>query len=194
MKKEISNKLIIGISIVAVFLFILMITIGWFVGTFNTLVTAEQDILTQWSNVKTEYQRRADLFYNLVEVTKSYRNYEQETLTMVVDARSGTFGNNIDDEMQTMNELDGVFARMALLVEAYPELKANEQHNRLMDEITTTEDRIQIARSDYNGLVRSYNIYVSRFPTRILAGMYGYEKEQLFQNQRGTDSIEIDLK
>jgi len=188
MNKQMSTGLIIGLGITAVILFIIFITVGWFIGTFNTLVQATQDINNQWSNVKTEYQRRADLFYNMVEVTQSYAKFEKDTMTAVTQARGGNFQGTKEDQMKEMSKLDATFSRLLVTFEAYPNLKANEQYTKLMDQIQQTENRVQIARTDYNALIRNYNSYINKFPTRLLVSMYGYKEQKYFENEKATDS------
>lgn len=187
MGKEISNWIVVLVGIIAVFLFVVFILIGWFVSTYNTFVVAKQDINSQWSNVKTEYQRRADLIYNMVEVTQSYAKFEKDTMTQVIQARSGSFGNTKAEEMQNLNGLESAFARLMVVFEKYPELKAIEQYNKLSEELQRTENRVQIARSDYNSLVRSYNILIGKFPVNMLSSMYGYKAEVYFENEQGTE-------
>lgn len=187
MSKEISNGWVAVISVIVAFVFIAMLTVGWVIGSNNTFIVAKQDLKAQWSNVLTEYQRRADLFYNMVQVTKSYAHFEEETLTKVIQARSGSFTGDAQKDMAAMNELDSVFSRMLLVWEQYPNLKAIEQYNKLSEEVQRTENRVQIARSDYNTLVRSYNILISKFPKSILANMWGYQQEIYFENKKGTD-------
>ena len=187
MAKEIRMGIVVLISVFVVLAFITLSTIGWVVGSYNTFIVAKQDLKTQWSNVLTEYQRRADLFYNLVQVTKSYKNFEEETMTKVIRARSGSFTGDTQKDMQNLNELDSVFSRMLLVWEQYPNLKAIEQYNKLSEEIQRTENRVQIARSDYNSLIRSYNILISKFPKSILANSWGYKQEIFFENKQDTD-------
>lgn len=188
----VSAILIIG---VAVFLLIILGLAGWLIGLYNTFVTAVQDIKNQWSNVKTEYQRRADLFMNLVESVKAYTKFEKETLTQVIQARSGNFGKTQAEEMKKLKGLDGVFGRLMVVFERYPKLKAGEQYKDLMNEIRITEDRINIARTDYNSLVRDYNVLIKMFPNNKLAQMFGYTESVFFENEKGTEKApKIDMK
>lgn len=182
----------LGILIAVILLIIILI--GWGIGSYNTFIIAVQDIKTQFSNIKTEYQRRADLFMNLVESVKSYAKFEKATLTEVIQARQGNFGTNKKEQMGKMKGLDGIFSKLAVVVEKYPELKAVEQYNSLMAEIKMTENRINIARTDYNSLVRDYNILVSTFPKVILANWFHFQKEVFFENDAATDKApKIDM-
>jgi LemA protein len=166
----------------------IIILLGWGIGSYNTFVTAMQDIKNMFSNIKTEYQRRADLIYNLVESVKGYQKFEKETLTEVIKARQGiNFGKSQQDQMKKMGELDKFFSKLAVVFEKYPKLKTNEQYNTLTKELKLTENRINIARTDYNSIVRDYNIFIKEFPRFILANMFGFKEELFFENEKGTE-------
>lgn len=178
----------------AIISLIVLATLGWGIGTYNTFRVGQQDIKTQFSNIKTEYQRRADLFYNLVQVVKSHKKFEQETLTQVIAARSGNFGSTTKDAMKKMGDLEKVFQKLMMLTEAYPKLESNEQHNKMMEEIRITEDRINVARTDYNEIVGDYNKLVVTFPKSIIAGMFKFSTELFFENEESTNkSPKIEL-
>jgi len=192
---KVSTPFIVFITILAVVIFTVMLTVSWVWGTYNTFVIAKFDIATQWSNVKTEYQRRADLIYNMVEITQSYAKFEKETMTEVVKARGGNFGSTKKEEMKSMTELDTAISRLLLVWEQYPNLKAIEQYNKLTEELQRTENRVQIARSDYNSVVRSYNILISKFPNSILAGAFNYREEDFFENKpRTEEGLKIEME
>jgi LemA protein len=149
--------------------------------------------------LKTEYQRRADLFYNLVQSVKSHKNFEKETLIEVIKARSGKFGDTKAQEMKSMNKMDsgmaGLLGKLNVVFEQYPNLKSSEQHNKLMDEIRITEDRVNIARTDYNDTVREYNNYVQMFPSNILASKFQFKGEIFFENEEESNKpVRIDLE
>lgn len=160
-----------------------LVTGGWYIGTYNTFMTAKQDMKTQWSNIKTEYQRRADLLMNLAATVKSFKKHEKDTLTEVIKARGGVFGPTKADEIKKMGQVDTIMQRLMLVFEQYPNLKSNEQHNILMNEVRITEDRINIARTDYNGTVRDYNLLVHRVPSNILANIHNFQDEVFFELQ-----------
>jgi LemA protein len=174
-------------GIVAVIVFISLSGISWVIGYNNNVVRAKADISTQWSNIETEYQRRADIYYNMVEVTKGYVKYESSTLEAIIKARSGAFGNSKSESEETMSATESAFARLLLLWEQYPNLKGLELFNQNMAELRNTENRVQIARTDYNSIVRNYNIYISTFPNSILTGMFGNVKESFFEAEKGTE-------
>jgi LemA protein len=197
-KKEISMGILIALGIVVGIIFILMLTVGWFIGSYNTFVVAKQDINNQWSNVLTEYQARNDKLNNMVEVVLSYSKFEKSTMVEVTQARSSINNVNLeglskDQQMQQLGSLDSALSKLMVVFEKYPELKSIEQYNKLNDEIVIIENRIQIARTDYNALIRSYNILVSTFPKSMLANKYGYKQEKYFVNEAGTDKAP-DLK
>lgn len=174
--------------ILAVILFLVLITVGGGINSYNGFVTLRQDIKTQFSNIVTEYQRRTDLFYNLVESVKSFKKHERTTLKEVVEARSLSFGNSKKEDMKNLKKLDGIFSRLLAVFEQYPNLKSDEQHNKLMDELRVTEDRINVSRTDYNSVVNSYNVKVKRFPSNIVAGMFNFELEEYFKGEEGIEN------
>lgn len=178
--------IVIGITVAIIA--IIIIAIGWYIGTYNLFEIATQDIKTQWSNITTEYQRRADLFYNLVETVQSYKNFEKETLIQVVNARNGNFGTTKAEQHKNLKNLDNIFGKFNLLFERYPKLKAGKEHLRLMKEIRITEDRINIARTDYNQIVGDYNKLVNTFPSKIIAKKHKFAIEQFFVNEAGTSA------
>jgi LemA protein len=184
------NTLYVVLTVLAVIFVIAFILMSWFIGTYNTFVTAKTDVDTQWSNVKTEYQRRADLIINVAEVAKGYANFEQDTLIAVTQARGSNFQGSNDKaaEMENLKGLDSAISRLLAVFEQYPTLKAVEQYNKLSDELKNTENRVNIARTDYNNLVRSYNILIKKFPANMLANMYGFTAEAFFENEPGTTS------
>lgn len=181
--------------IVGIIVFLLLVAIGSLIGIYNTIIIAVQDIRNQWSNILTEYQRRADLFMNLVESVKAYTKFEKGTLVEVTKARSGNFGESKDAQMKNLHKLDSIFAGMKINIEKYPDLKAGRLYSQLMEDVKETEDRINIARTDYNALVRDYNIYIKRFPTSIFATMFKYFDEKYYEAEKGVEKApKMDLK
>jgi len=176
---------IILIILLSMFILVLL-SFGWGIGIFNTCKVGQQDIKTQLGNMKTEYQRRADLFYNLVQAVKSHKKFEKETLVEVIQARNANYGKTPKATMKTMSQLDGVFSKLMVLFEKYPELKSNEQHNKLMQEVRITEDRINVARTDYNEIVGDYNKLIVTFPRNIIAHLFRFTEEIFFENEEST--------
>lgn len=160
---------------------VVVIGAGWYIGTYNTFITAQQDVKTQWSNIKTEYQRRADLILNLVATVKSVKAHERDTLREVIQARGGVFAPTKAAEVKKMGEIEALMQRIMLVVEQYPKLVAGEQHTLLMEEIRVTEDRINVARTDYNATVRDYNLLVHSFPSMLVGRVHNFADETFFE-------------
>lgn len=172
----------------------ILIVGGWVIGTYNRFITGKQNIRTQLSNIKTEYQRRADLFYNLVQSVKSYAKFEKSALIEVIKARSGNFGDTKEKVLKTMHKLDGIFSKLMLLFEQYPKLRAVEQYNSLSEELKTTENRINVARTSYNDIVREYNILIKTFPTNLLGNVFRFTEEEFYINEKETEKApKLDL-
>ena len=178
---------VVLVGILAVIAFFGLSIAGWVIGSYNTFVVAMQDLKTQWSNIKTEYQRRADLIMNLVESVKGYARHEKETLKAVIEARSGNFGKTKADEIKNLKGLDKTLNRLMLVFEQYPNLKADTQFTHLNEELVETENRINIARTDYNTTVRSYNVLIKMFPKNILANMFNFRAEDFFEAEEGAE-------
>lgn len=186
--------LVILIVVSAFFALLILSTLGWGIGAFNKFRIGQQDIKTQWSNIKTEYQRRADLFYNLVQAVKSSKKFEQDTYVGLAAARSGNFGSNKIQEMKKLKGLDSFFNRLMVVMENYPSLKATKQHSKLMEEVRITEDRINIARTDYNEIVGDYNKMATIWPSLLIANMFRFKTEEFFQNEETSNlAPKIDL-
>lgn len=190
MKKALTIFFVVVIAIVVLFC-------GMGCSKYNAMTRSLQGVESAWSNVETQYQRRADLIPNLQATVKGYADHESETLQAVTEARAkvGTMSINIDDlneqtlakYTQAQNELSGALKSLLAVTEAYPELKANENFMRFQDELAGTENRIQVARRDYNEIAREYNTQVSLFPNNIFAGFFGFQKKPYFQSAEGAD-------
>lgn len=164
---------------------------------YNKLVTQDQNVKGMWGNVQSEYQRRADLVPNLVNTVKGAANFEQETLTKVVEARAKATQTtvnpgdltpeNLAKFQQAQGELSGALSRLLVTVERYPELKANANFTALQTQLEGTENRIKVARNDFNGAVQSYNTSVKTFPNNIFAGMFGFQEKGYFAADAGAD-------
>jgi LemA protein len=163
------------------------VTTAYTVGTYNTLIAAKNEVQQMWSNIKTEYQRRADLILNLVETTKGYKKHEKETLTQVTMARNGRFGKTQKQQIDSLKGLDKMFAKLIATIEAYPDLKANEQHNILMEELRNTENRVSVARVEYNQTVYNYNTYKQGFPVNIISNMFNFQNQIMYENEEITE-------
>jgi len=189
--------MILGIILIVLAVLILGVLIfaGWLIGLYNTLVVAVQDIRNMMGNIKTEYQRRADLFMNLVESVKGSARFERDTLTQVIAARGGNLGKTPAETMSKLKGLDGALSKLMLVFERYPKLKATENYEKLMEEIRITEDRINVARTDYNAIVRDYNIMIKSFPQNYFVRMFGFMEEIYFENEPESNKApKIDMK
>lgn len=169
--------LIVVIVIVA----LVLIPLLYLKGTYNSLVTMDEGVNAAWAQVENQLQRRYDLIPNLVETVKGYASHEEEVFLKVTEARSRVGGAaSVSDKIEANNSLSAALSRLLVVVERYPELKANTNFLRLQDELAGTENRIAVERRRYNESVRDFNATIRRFPTNILAGIFGFEKAAFF--------------
>lgn len=184
----------ITLGIVAILAIILY---NFFVGAQRRMVELDEAANGKWANVQSAYQRRADLIPNLVNTVKGYADFEQETLIQVIEARSKATSINIDPSnatpeqfaqfQQAQDQLGGALSRLLVVIERYPDLKANQNFLELQAELSGTENRINVARNDYNESIQGYNTYIRRFPQNILAGMFGFERRSMFEATAGSE-------
>ena len=163
----------------------------WGVGCYNEMVTQEENVETAWGDVQTYYQRRADLIPNLVNTVKGYAQHENATLQNVIEARAKATQITIDPANATpeqlaqyqeaQGQLSQALGRLMAVAEAYPDLKANTNFRDLQAQLEGTENRIAVARQNYNEAVKTFNTYVRRFPKNIVAAMCGFEKKAYFE-------------
>ena len=185
-----------GIIIIVVLAF-LAIFVFWGIGVYNGLVSSQETLNKSWANVENQYQRRADLIPNLVETVKGYAKHESSTFEAVVNARSKATQMTIDptnltseklQEFQAaQGELSSALGRLLMLREAYPELKANQNFIELQAQLEGTENRIAVAREQFNQEVQKYNIVVRQFPRNIIAGLFGFDRKPTFEAEKGAD-------
>ena len=176
---------------------IAVIILLWGITQYNGLVGIQENVNTQWSQVENQYQRRADLIPNLVNVVKGYASHERETLEGVIQARSRATATTIDannmDEaalqrfQQSQDALSSALSRLMVVVEKYPELKANEQFQSLMAQLEGTENRIATARMDFNNAAKEYNTRIRKFPASLIAGVTGFRTRPYFTAQAGSE-------
>ena len=179
---------------------IVLVVIGlillWFVSKYNGLVGAQESIDSVWAKVETQYQRRADLIPNLVNNVKGYADFEQETLTKVVEARAKATQTTIDPSNMTaaqlqnfqgaQGELSGALSRLLVTIEKYPDLKANQNFLELQAELAGTENRIGVARDNFNSEAKNYNTTIKKFPTNLIAGLFNFEAKPYFEADAGS--------
>jgi len=178
-------RVLIPIGIIVI---LVLIVGGWLRGTYNGLVQGDESVKAAWAQVENQLQRRLDLIPNLVETVKGYAAHERETLEAVIEARSRVAGaNTIDEQMEANQGLSNALARLLVVVEQYPNLKADQSFLRLQDELAGTENRISTERRRYNEVVQAYNVRLRQFPTVLLAGMFGFEKASMFEAAEGAE-------
>ena len=175
--------------VILVILVIVGFIIGFFAGGYNSLVKAQTAVETKQADIQTQLQRRADLIPNFVATVKGYTKYEQDTLTAVTEARASVSkATNAASLSEAGDQLDkAISVWVNAVTEAYPELKANSNYIALQDELSGTENRIAVARRDYNEAVQKYNTMIKTFPKNILAGMFGFEKKAYFEAEKGAE-------
>ena len=168
---------------------------------YNSMVNKQEEVTTQWAQVESEYQRRADLIPNLVSTVKGYAAHEQETFTAIVDARARATQVSLNSEdlteegiqqfQEAQGELSSALGKLLVIVESYPELKASQNFLSLQDDISGTENRIKIARNRFNEAARDYNQYIRRFPHVIYAGWFGFKKKGYFEADAGAQNAPV---
>ena len=180
---------------------VLVVLALWGVASYNGLVGAQQAVEAQWAQVENVYQRRAELIPNLVATVKGAANFEQETLTKVIEARSAAVTatergpGNAAQAAQAENFLTGALRQLFALVEAYPDLKSNQNVLALQEELTTTENQIGFSRQHYNSTVREFNTAIQTFPNVLIAGMFGFRERDYFQIAEADAAVpEVNLR
>jgi LemA protein len=176
-----SKTVKILLIVAAVIFVIIVIPLLYLKGAYNSLVTMDETVKASWAQVENQLQRRYDLIPNLVETVKGYAAHEEGVFVKVTEARSKVAGaSTIDNKIAANNELSSALSRLLVVVEQYPELKANENFIRLQDELAGTENRIAVERRRYNETVNAFNIKIRSFPTNLIAGAFNFEKAAYF--------------
>lgn len=165
-----------------ILLFFVILIGGYIWVTYNRLVKQDEAIKALWAQVETQLQRRSDLIPNLVEVVKGYAKHEKEIFENVAQARAKLAGaKTVDEKIAAANDLSGVLGRLLAIAENYPNLKANESFNKLMDELAGTENRIAVERKRYNEGVLRFNQLIRKFPVNLIAQSFGFQKGVYFE-------------
>lgn len=169
----------------------------WGISSYNGLVSMDENVSNQWANVETQYQRRSDLIPNLVNTVKGYAKHESETLESVMAARSQATQVKIDPSNCTPQQLAAyqkaqgdvttALGKLLAITENYPNLKANQNFLELQSQLEGTENRINVARKDFNDTAKKYNTSLRRFPRNIIASMFGFEKRNYFEAETGAE-------
>lgn len=179
-----------GLIIILVIVVAIVAVAGSVVSSYNGLVGERESVTTAQATVQTQLQRRADLIPNLVNTVKGYAAHEEEVYTQLADARAALSGASTVDEMNEANaQLDSALSRLLVVVENYPELKANEQFINLQDELAGTENRIAVARNDYNKAAQTYNTHIQKFPASIVASIFNFEKADYFEASEEAETV-----
>ena len=188
---------LISIIVVAFIALVVLGVVLWGTKVYNGMVTMQESVTSQWGNVETQYQRRSDLIPNFVNTVKGAANFEQTTLTQVIEARSKATSVTIDPKnmtaqnmqqfQQAQGQLTSALSRLMVVVEQYPQLKATQNFRDLQVELEGTENRISVERRKFNEVALSYNTYIKRFPQNFLAGMYGFSVKPYFEAVEGAE-------
>lgn len=190
--------LVLGLGAFGVLAVIVIIGIAIAGGKYNSMVDLDENVEQSWAQVQTAYQRRADLIPNLVSTVKGYADFEQETLTRVIEARQQVTNVNVDPEnltqenfqqfQQAQSQLSSALSRLLVTVERYPELKADQRFADLQNELASTENQIKYERDNFNEKATDYNKYIRSFPNNIFAGIYDFERRSLFEADAGAEN------
>jgi LemA protein len=188
---------LIGIIIGAIIALFILVTVLWGVKVYNQMVTMGESVTSQWGNVETSYQRRLDLIPNFVNTVKGAANFEQQTLTQVIEARAKATSVTIDPKnlneqsmaqfQQAQGQVSSALARLMVVVEQYPVLKATQNFRDLQIELEGTENRISVERRKFNEVALTYNTFIKRFPQNFIAGMYGFQNKPYFKSVEGAE-------
>lgn len=177
------------IALIVIIVLVVML-VAQVIGTYNGLVEMNENVDGKWSQVENNLQRRADLIPNLVASVKGYAKHEEDIFTDIADARSKLAGaSGINQMAEANDELTGALSRLLVVVENYPQLKADKNFIQLMDNLENTENRLAIARKDYNDAVQVFNTKVRKFPANIIAGMFGFEKRIYFEADESSQKV-----
>ena len=182
-----------------ILLVVAAVVVLWGISSYNGFVNKEETVSKAWSNVETQYQRRADLIPNLVNTVKGYAQHEENTFKEVVEARAKATSIQIDPSnitpeqlqkfQQAQGEIGAALGKLIAVSENYPELKANDNFKELQTQLEGTENRIQKSRKEYNDAVQDYNVGVRRFPGNLVANIFGFETKVNFKAEEGTEKV-----
>ena len=174
---------------------LLVIAIAVFGSSYNNFVQLEEDVNQSYAQLESQLQRRLDLIPNLVETVKGFADQEQEVIDSVTEARSSmASAGSVEEQAEADAELSGALSRLLVVVENYPEIRSSENFQQLSDELAGTENRIAVARQDYNGSVTEFNREVRSFPGNMVAGIFGFDEKEYFESDAGAeDAPDVDF-
>jgi LemA protein len=194
-----SKGILVGCGAIAALVVVIGLVAGmWGMGIYNTMISQQEGVSAAWSQVENVYQRRADLIPNLVETVKGYAKHEEQVFVQVTEARSKISNINVSSEIlndpnqfkafqQAQGDLSSALSKLMVVVESYPELKANENFLALQSQLEGTENRIAVERKRFNEVAQGYNTYIRQVPNNFIAGLGGFKTKEYFQMQEGAD-------
>jgi len=192
-----TSPAIIILGVLGTIILVAIITFSWGASKYNGLVTVQESVNSQWANVENQYQRRSDLIPNVVATVKGYASHESATLEGVVTARSKATQVTIDPANLTPEKLQeyqaaqgqvsSALGKLLMITENYPDLKANQNFLELQAQLEGTENRIAVERGRFNETAQAYNNSIRKFPTNIIAGMFGFDKKPYFEAEKGSN-------
>jgi LemA protein len=192
---------LISLVVAGILIVIVIGIVSWGTKIYNNMVTMNEGVTSQWGNVETQYQRRSDLIPNFVNTVKGAANFEQSTLTQVIEARAKATQVTIDPTnmteanmqqfQQAQGEVSSALSRLMVVVEKYPELRATQNFRDLQIELEGTENRIAVERRKFNDVARTYNTYIRRFPQNFLSGMFGFQTKPYFEAAEGSENAPV---
>lgn len=179
-----------GLIIGGIIVVVIGILIGSLISSYNDIVTLSEEVDNKFADIDTQLERRVSLIPNLVATVKGYAAHEEEVLTQISNARAKLAGaQGAEEKADANSELDSAISRLLIVVENYPELKANTNFIQLSDELAGTENRIAVARRDYNEAVKEYNTKISKMPTNIIASLFNFDKKEYFEASEGANEV-----
>lgn len=183
------TKVLIGAGVAVL---LILFVVFWFIGAYNGLVNKQEAVNKAWGDVQASYQRRIDLIPNLVSTVKGYAAHEEGLFTEITELRSrwqgATAAGDVKGSIAAAQEADSAIGRLLVVVENYPDLKANQNFLALQDQLEGTENRINFARQEYNKAAQDYNAATRRLPTNIVAGMFGFTQKPFFEAKAGAEN------
>ncbi len=193
-----SRGLLIGLGILGVLVLGALIVVGWGISAYNSIVTLDESVSSSWSQVETQYQRRSDLIPNLVNTVKGFATQEKDVLIGVTEARAKVSQMTVTKDVvndpeafakfqSAQDQFSSAISRLLVVAENYPNLKSNENFLSLQTQLEGTENRIAVARRNFNEVVQTYNTAIRRFPGSIIAGMSGFKEKQYFKAAPGSE-------
>ncbi|MEP6617444.1 MAG: LemA family protein [Ginsengibacter sp.] len=180
-----------------VILGVVVLLLFWGCGAYNGLIGVDQEVKSKWGDVETNYQRRNDLYNSVIKTISASANFEKSVLTDVVNARAKATSINVDINdpksleayQQAQAGLQSSFSKLLAVVENYPDIKTTKAFQDFQAQIEGTENRINVARKDYNGAVQTYNLKVKTFPNNIFAGLFGYHEKPFYKSDPGSEKV-----